>query len=77
MITGWARVCPQCGNTDGSKVQRIAFRPTFRCECGFVWSGEHAQLLGVFNVADATDAECEAIADLIVERLEAAARDHK
>jgi uncharacterized Zn finger protein len=39
MITGWTRVCPQCGNDDGAKVTRIAFHPTFECECGYVWDG--------------------------------------
>ncbi len=45
MIEGWTRVCPDCGSEDGDKVSRIAFHPTFRCDCGYIWDGSRATLL--------------------------------
>jgi hypothetical protein len=69
-------LCPDCGNSDGAKVERIAFHPTFRCECGYVWDGSHATFVGLWNVdGDATDAEIEALADVIVEAMREVARD--
>ena len=47
MVNGWDRICPDCGNGDGAKVERIAFHPTFRCECGYVWDGSHATFVGL------------------------------
>ena len=43
---GWRRTCPDCGTRDGTKVEKIAFHPTFRCTvCGYVWDGSGAELL--------------------------------
>lgn len=39
MVEGWTRICPDCGNSDGAKVERAAFHPTFQCECGYIWDG--------------------------------------
>lgn len=50
MTTGWTRVCADCGNIDGAKVERIAFHPTFRCECGYEWDGSRATFVGVWKV---------------------------
>ena len=75
-VNGWSRVCPDCGNSDGAKVERIAFHPTFRCECGYVWDGSHATLVGPFEVdGNATDEELHALAEVIAERMNAAATD--
>jgi hypothetical protein len=74
MTNGWRRVCPQCGNRDGAKVARIAFHPTFQCECGYIWDGSGARLLGVFKVeADASNEELDALATVIFARMEACA----
>jgi hypothetical protein len=71
---GWTRVCPACGNSDGAKVERIAFHPTFRCECGYVWDGSNATFCGVFEVdGNATDEELHELAVVIAERMKAAA----
>jgi hypothetical protein len=73
-VNGWARVCPDCGSSDGAKVERIAFHPTFRCECGYVWDGSNATLVGLFDVdGNITDDELHALAMLIAERMKAAA----
>jgi hypothetical protein len=64
MVEGWTRVCPECGNSDGAKVERIAFRPVFRCECGYVWDSSNAVFLGVWNVDRDTDRE--ELADAII-----------
>jgi hypothetical protein len=75
MVDGWDRVCPECGNSDGAKVERIAFHPTFRCECGYVWDGSHATFVGLWKVdGDPTDEEIEALADVIVEEVREVAR---
>jgi len=72
MVEGWTRVCPDCGNTDGAKVERIAFRPVFQCECGYVWDGSQATLVGIWSVDDGRDAE--ALADAIVNAVSEVAR---
>ena len=76
-VNGWTRVCPECGNSDGAKVERIAFHPTFRCECGYVWDASNARLVGLFEVdGNATDEELDVLAEVIAERMNAAATDH-
>ena len=78
-VNGWKRVCPDCDNKDGAKVERIAFHPTFRCECGYVWDGSKATFYGLFEVdGNATDEELDALAKVIAERMiaAAAAGDH-
>lgn len=68
MVSGWRRVCPECGNSDGATVERIAFYPSFRCECGYVWDGSYATFVGLWKVpSGATDEERGAVADAIVE----------
>jgi rubredoxin len=68
MVNGRTRRCPECGNNDDAKVERIAFHPTFRCACGYVWDGSHATFVGLWNVdADATDEDRHALADAIFE----------
>lgn len=74
MITGWTRVCPDCGNNDGAKVEWNAFHPTFRCGCGYMWDGSRATFVGVWKVeVTATEAGMGALADRIVERVRAVA----
>ncbi len=74
--SGWTRICPECGNSDGAKVERIAFHPTFRCECGYVWDGSGATFVGLFEVKGlTTDEELHALATVIAERMNAAAAD--
>ena len=74
MTAGWTRVCPDCGNSDGARVERIAFHPTFRCECGYVWDGSGATFVGLFELdGNATDKELDALAKVIAERRNAAA----
>jgi hypothetical protein len=76
-VNGWTRVCPDCGNSDGANVERIAFHPTFRCECGYVWDGSGATFVGLFEVdGNATDEELDGLAKVIAERMNAAAPDH-
>jgi hypothetical protein len=77
MVNGWTRVCPDCGNSDGAKVERIAFHPTFRCECGYVWDGSGAKFAGLFEIdGNMTDEELNVLAKVIAERMNAAvARD--
>ena len=76
MVEGWNRVCPQCGNTDGAKVERIAFHPTFQCACGYVWDGSGATFLGVWKVQrPPTKEDLDAFADRIFESIVAARRD--
>jgi hypothetical protein len=75
MTTGWNRVCPDCGNSDGAKVERIAFHPTFRCECGYVWDGSGATFVGLWKVkSGATDDDREALADVIFKAVREVAR---
>ena len=76
MVEGWTRICPDCGNSDGAKVERVAFHPTFRCECGYVWDGSHAKFVGLWKVeSGATDDEREAFADMIFETVNEVARE--
>jgi hypothetical protein len=73
-VNGWSRICPDCGNNDGTKVERIAFHPTFRCECGYVWDGSRAKFCGTFDVdGHATDEELHELPVVITERMKAAA----
>jgi hypothetical protein len=73
---GWTRICPECGNSDGAKVERIALHPTFRCECGYVRDGSGATLVGLFEIdGNAADDELDAWAKVIAERMNAAAAD--
>ncbi len=74
MVEGWTRICPDCGNSDGAKVERAAFHPTFQCECGYIWDGSDARFIGLWNVAgDATDEELDGLAEVIAARMNAAA----
>lgn len=74
MVEGWTRVCPDCGNGDGAKVERVAFHPTFQCECGHIWDGSSATFIPVWYVeGDATDDELDALADVIAARMNAVA----
>ena len=78
MTTGWTRVCPDCGNSDGAKVERIAFHPTFRCECGYVWDGSQARLLVLARPPrSATDGEREAFADASFGTMASGTGDHE
>ena len=72
-VEGWSRICPTCGTCDGDQVERIAFRPTFRCTvCGYVWSGANAQLVFLARPPDPDDDEgIDALLDVLME----AARD--
>jgi len=75
MTTGWTRVCPDCGNNDGAKVERIAFHPTFRCACGYVWEGAHATFVAVWKVeAHGTGKEVGRFANVIAEQMIALAQ---
>jgi hypothetical protein len=75
MTDGWTPVRSDCGNSDGAKVERIAFHPTFRCECGYVWDGSRATFVGVWKVdRSGSDEEVEALADVIAERMIAVAQ---
>jgi hypothetical protein len=69
MAQGWDRICAHCGNSDGDKVKRIAFNPTFQCECGYIWDGSRAKLLGVWDIGDATDEELHVLAQEIADRM--------
>ena len=74
MTAGWTRVCPECGDSDGAKVEQIAFHPTFRCECGYVWDGSNATFEAPSEIdGNATDEELDALAKVIAERMNAAA----
>lgn len=74
MITGWTRTCPRCGRSDGANVRRIAFYPTFKCGCGYIWDGSSARFVGAFNVGAATSNQERArLADRIAVRMEVAA----
>jgi hypothetical protein len=78
MVNGWTRICPECGNSDGAKVERIAFHPTFRCECGYVWDGSRAKFVGLWDVdGNATDEELHELAKMIAARMNAGARDEE
>jgi hypothetical protein len=69
MVDGWDRVCPDCRNADGAKVERIAFHPTVRCECGYVWNGSHATFVGLFKPpTEPTDEKWNALAGVIFGR---------
>jgi hypothetical protein len=72
-VSGWRRTCPTCGVCDGDEVERIAFRPTFRCmACGYVWRGDAARLVFLSRPPDPDDNEgIDALVDLLV----AAARE--
>jgi hypothetical protein len=76
MVTGWRRVCPECGNSDGAKVERIAAHPTFRCECGYVWDGLRATFVGLCDVeGTALEEDLQALAKVIAKRMNAAVAD--
>jgi hypothetical protein len=76
MVEGWDRVCPECGNNDGAKVERIAFHPTLRCKCGYVWDGSRATFVGLWKVdGGASDEERGALADVIFEAVRDVAQD--
>jgi len=76
MVEGWDRVCPECGNSDGSTVNRVAFHPTFQCECGYVWDGSHATFVGLWKVeSGATDEDRRALANVIFEAVRDVARE--
>ena len=75
MVDGWTRVCPPCGNSDGAKVERIAFHPTFQCECRYIWDGSNGTFVGLWNVdGESTDVERDALADIIIDQLMSVAR---
>jgi rubredoxin len=75
MVDGWNRVCPTCGNSDGAKVERIAFHPTFRCECGYVWDGSNATLVGLWKVeSGATEEDQDTLASVIFDAVRGVAR---
>ncbi len=78
MVHGWTRVCPECRNSDGAKVNRIALHPTFQCECGYVWDGSRAKFVGPWSVPpSATTDERRSLAELIVKAVIAVRRrDH-
>jgi len=70
MVEDWTRVCPDCRSSDGANVERIAFHPTFQCECGYIWDGSNTRFIGVWNVdGDATDEELDALAEVIGARM--------
>ena len=76
MIDGWTRVCPDCGNTDSERVRRIAFHPTFQCECGYIWDGSGAKpfFFGpAEGIGEMTDEELGELAKEIVSAMERAA----
>ena len=66
-VKGWRRTCPDCGNADGARVERIAVHPTFRCECGHVWDGSGARLIGLWPVGGNTAIGYADLADAIVD----------
>lgn len=69
-------LCPDCGNSDGAKVERIAFHPTFPCECGYIWDGSGATFVGLWKVdGGASDDECEALANVIFDAVRAVRRE--
>ena len=71
IVQGWSRVCPSCGNGDGARVERIDIRPTFQCECGYVWDGSKARFVGMCKIdGDANDDGLDALADRVFDRLE-------
>ena len=75
MVDGWDRICPECGNSDGDKVERIAFHPAFQCECDYMWDGSHATFVGLWKVpSGATDEDRDALADVIFEAVRKVAR---
>ncbi len=70
MVEVWTRECPDCGNRNGTKVERIAFHSTFRCECGYIWDASNARFVGLWEVdRDATDETLDALADLVAARM--------
>ncbi len=74
MVEGWTRACPDCGNGDGAKVERIAFHPTFECERGYICDPSNTCFIGLWNVdGDATDEELDAWAEVFAARMNAAA----
>jgi hypothetical protein len=69
VIERWTRICPTCGTCDGDLVERVAFRPTFKCLiCGHVWDGSKAKLLFLVRPPDPDDDEgIDALVELLVE----------
>src|SRR5689334_5105634 len=76
MVNGWDLDRPECGNPDADKVTRIAF--AFRCECGSVWDRSNATSVGLWDVPpDATDDVLDALAQAIVDRMNARAEGQR
>jgi hypothetical protein len=73
MVERRTRVCPDCGNDDGAKVERTAFNPTFQCECGYTWDRSNTRFVGLWNVDwNATDEELDVMAEVIAARMNSA-----